>query len=190
MPAPRKSSFSKINHALMVAGVLVILAGELVSAVTVSAQRRPSRAGPDSPVAGAVLALLNQQRTKRGLRPLQRNPMLDEAAAFQSRDMVVHRYFEHQRRGGPGLVRRIRSTGYLRGAASWKVGENIAWAEAHLATPEHLVAGWMASHGHRANILDRAFRNIGIGVVPGEPKRHASLPALTITTDFGVRSSR
>jgi uncharacterized protein YkwD len=159
-------------------------------AVTVSAQRQPIRAETDSPVAGGVLALLNQERAKHHLKPLQRNRMLDEAATWQSRDMVLHRYFKHQRHGGPGLVRRIRRSGYLRGATSWTIGENIAWAEAELASPAHLVGDWMASRGHRANILDRSFRNVGIGLVPGEPRGNGTLPALTITTDFGVRSPR
>jgi uncharacterized protein YkwD len=176
----------KARRAIVTAGLAALLAATLAQPGSASAPRRTTRA--DSPVAGAVLALLNAQRSKRGLRPLRRNPRLDEAAAWQSRDMVEHRYFQHHRRGGPGLAERIRRTGYLRGAASWTVGENIAWAEAELASPAQFVAGWMSSPEHRANVLDRSFRAVGIGVATGAPAGSGALPALTITTDFGVRS--
>jgi uncharacterized protein YkwD len=174
------------RRALAAAGLAALVAAVLAQPGSASTQRVASRA--DSPVAGAVLTLLNQQRTRRGMKPLHRNPKLDSAADWQSQDMVTHRYFQHHRRGGPGLVERIRRTGYLRGATSWTVGENIAWAEAQLATPAQFVAGWMSSPEHRANVLDRSFRAIGIGVAAGAPGGSGVLPALTITTDFGVRS--
>ena len=190
MRATGNSSIGKASRAVLLAGAAAILATALVAGASASARHRVPRAAPDSPVADGVLVLLNAERTKRGLAPLRRNAMLDEAASWQSHDMVLHRYFNHRRPGGPGLVQRIRRSGYLRGAGSWTVGENIAWAEAQLASPAHLVADWMASRGHRENILDPSFRNIGIGLVPGEPNRGSGLPALTITTDFGVRSMR
>jgi uncharacterized protein YkwD len=178
------------RRALAAAGIAALMAAALAQPGSASSRREAHGLAPraDSPVAGAVLTLLNQQRTRRGLKPLHRNPRLDAAADWQSRDMVTHRYFRHQRRGGPGLVQRIRRTGYLRGATSWTVGENIAWAEAQLATPAQFVAGWMSSPEHRANVLDRSFRAIGIGVTTGAPAGNGVLPALTITTDFGVRS--
>lgn len=176
----------KARRVLVTAGLVALLAATLAQPGGASIRRGVPRA--DSPVADAVLPLLNDQRQRHGLRPLQRNPKLDEAAARQSQDMVLHRYFQHHRRGGPGLVERIRRTGYLKGASSWTVGENIAWAEAELASPAQFVAGWMRSAEHRANVLDRSFRAVGIGIAAGAPAGSGVLPALTITTDFGVRS--
>jgi uncharacterized protein YkwD len=138
----------------------------------------------------SVLALLNEERAKRGLRPLHRSDTLAKAARWQSRDMVTRGYFAHRRRGGPDLVQRIRRTGYLKHAARWIVGENIGWAAGRLATPNAVVAGWMRSAGHRHNILDHTFRSIGIGLVADDPARGRDSPALTVTTDFGFRSLR
>ena len=137
-----------------------------------------------------MLALLNQERAKRGLGPLHGSGTLARAARWQSRDMVAHRYFAHGRRGGPDLVKRIRRTGYLNHAGRWVVGENIGWAAGRLATPNAMVASWMRSAGHRHNILDRTFESIGIGVVADDPARGRDSPALTVTTDFGFRSRR
>ena len=181
MRATGKSSIGRASRAVLVAAAAAILATVLVGAPNVSARYQVARATPDSPVADAVLVLLNAERTKRGLAPLRRNAMLDEAAAWQSRDMVLHRYFNHRRPGGPGLVERIRRTGYLRGASGWTVGENIAWAEAQLASPAHLVADWMASRGHREahrppviDDHDRLRRSLDAIAVARQPRRMCS----------------
>jgi uncharacterized protein YkwD len=138
----------------------------------------------------SVLCLLNSERTKRGLRGLKRNPALDVAARWQSRDMIAHGYFDHQRPGGPNFVERIRRTGYLKGAGRWELGENIAWGEGPRSTPRSIVSGWMKSKHHRENILDVSYRAIGIGVALDrhDPGYAANPPVLTFTTDFGSRS--
>ncbi len=59
----------------------------------------------------------------------------------------------------PPATSSARSIGY-------EVGENIAWGTLWLATPKAIVAGWMASPGHRANILDATFKDTGVGVSP------------------------
>jgi uncharacterized protein YkwD len=66
------------------------------------------------------------------------------------------------------------------------VGENIAWGSQELATPRSIVNGWMHSPGHRANILNRRFREIGIGVSRGAPEPGFDRAA-TYATDFGAR---
>jgi uncharacterized protein YkwD len=174
-------------------------AATLTGIVAVTVALGASASGSDqSQAAGAelrsvqnsLLALLNEERAKRGLRPLHRSDTLAQAARWQSRDMVTHGYFAHRRRGGPGLVQRIRRTGYLKHAGSWIVGENIGWAAGRLATPNAIVADWMRSAGHRHNILDRTFQSIGIGLVADDPTRGRDSPALTVTTDFGFRSMR
>ena len=114
---------------------------------------------------------------------------LDGAARWQSHDMVARGYFDHERPGGPSLVKRIRGTGYLHGARSWAVGENIGWAEGGLSTSRSIVAAWMESSGHRANILNGRYRHIGIGIAYGIPDRRATGQGngVTVTTDFGAR---
>jgi uncharacterized protein YkwD len=149
-------------------------------------QREPSVA---ISIEKSVLCLLNSERARRGLRALRRNPALDEAARWQSRDMIAHGYFDHQRPGGPNFVERIRRTGYLRDAAKWALGENIAWGEGPLST-RSIVSGWMKSKHHRENILDVSYRAIGVGVAleRSDAGNAANPAALTATTDFGSRS--
>jgi uncharacterized protein YkwD len=66
-------------------------------------------------------------------------------------------------------VARLRSAGYLNGSGGYEVGENIAWGTLWLGTPRAIVAAWMESPGHRANILDARFRDTAIGVSPHPP---------------------
>ena len=75
----------------------------------------------------------------------------------------------------------------MRGARSWTVGENLAWGSGTRSTPREIVNAWMKSPGHRANILQRRFREIGIGVVFEAPHGSSSTAA-TYTTTFGARS--
>jgi uncharacterized protein YkwD len=137
----------------------------------------------------ATLCLVNAERTQRGLVPLTNNAQLGKAAENYSRAMVRGRFFDHVSPGGSTLLSRIRGgTGYLRGARSYALGENIAWGSGEYATPQETVKSWMESPGHRANILNRRFRHIGVGIAPGAPEDDQGMPAATYTTDFGQRS--
>lgn len=158
------------------------------------ANRPGYRTGSTRTIERSVLCLLNRERQRRHRRPLQRNAMLDKAARWQSRDMVAHAYFGHRRRGGPNFVQRIRRTGYLKGVRRWLVGENIAFGAGASGTAAGIVKAWMASPDHKENILERAYEDVGIGLVIGSPEGgDRSTPdgerGVTITTDFGLRSS-
>ena len=83
--------------------------------------------------------------------------------------MVRGRFFDHTSPGGSTMLARIRATSYLRDVASWSVGENLAWGTGVLATPRATVRAWMHSADHRANLLDRRFADVGIGVAAGAP---------------------
>jgi uncharacterized protein YkwD len=166
----------------------------LIGPVSQPASGRPAAApSPASTSVHSLLRLLNEERSKRGLRPLRQNLRLDKAARGHARDMVARGYFAHQRVGGPDFVARIRRTGYLSGAKAWAVGENIAYGEGNRSGVQSVVRAWMASRGHRSNILSTTYKDVGIGVVVGSPHEgRASVAvdapvALTITTDFGRR---
>jgi uncharacterized protein YkwD len=105
---------------------------------------------------------------------------------WHSHDMVRHSYFGHVSRRGRDVVDRLYGTRYLGGNFGWAVGENIAWGTGGLATPRQIVQAWMKSPGHRRNMLDRRYREIGIGVIANAPV-HTDRPAATYTTTFGVR---
>ena len=67
------------------------------------------------------------------------------------------------------------------------IGENLAWGSGERSTPRSIVRAWMNSAGHRHNILNGRFREIGIGVVDSSPVSTANRGA-TYTTTFGSRS--
>jgi uncharacterized protein YkwD len=125
----------------------------------------------------ATLCLLNAERSARGLGPLRASDRLALAAQRHSNDMVERRYFAHGNYGA-----RIAHTGWGRNRRSYTIGENIGYGDAGAATPRAIVAAWMASPGHRENILQRRFHAIGIGIASGTPAGGAGA---TYSTDFG-----
>jgi uncharacterized protein YkwD len=133
-----------------------------------------------------VLCLVNRERAARGLGRLRSNNKLDRAARGHSRHMVNANFFDHDSPSGASVLERVKRRGY-NGRGGLMVGENIAWGSGSYATPAEIVDGWMHSAGHRANILHRAFREIGVGVALGAPRPVHGQPAATYTTDFGTR---
>jgi uncharacterized protein YkwD len=69
----------------------------------------------------------------------------------------------------------------------WWVGENLAWGAGDRSAPRRIVAAWMHSPSHRANILDGRFTEVGIAVVSGAPVARRTAPAATYATEFGAR---
>jgi uncharacterized protein YkwD len=133
--------------------------------------------------AGRVtLCLLNRERAARGVRPLRANSKLARAARGHARDMVARRYFSHQSRSGASFSARIKRTGWTRSRRSYTMGENIGWGGGSLSSPRAMVRGWMNSAGHRANILSRSFKQIGVGIANGAPTGGSGA---TYATDFG-----
>jgi uncharacterized protein YkwD len=138
-------------------------------------------------VVQATLCLINQQRRTHGVPALTEDTRLDRAAQAHTNDMVGHGYFEHVSPSGSSPLQRMLAAGYLRPADGYQVGENIAWGTLNLATPASIVNDWMHSEGHRANILDRGFRNTGMGIAPAVPGNAAgNQPGATYTQDFGT----
>jgi uncharacterized protein YkwD len=132
-------------------------------------------------LANAAICLLNQERAKHGLSGLRVNRRLSAAATRHARDMAARRYFSHDTKGGGSFADRIARTGYSSGNPS--LGENIAWGSGNLGSPRAIVRSWMNSPGHRANILNRRFREIGIGVAIGDVG--VGQRGATYATDFG-----
>lgn len=135
----------------------------------------------------ATLCLLNKERTKRGLKKLRSQSTLGKVARSYAKKMVRDRFFDHVSPGGSTMVGRIKSTAYLSSARAWSVGENIAWGAGMQATPAAIMEAWMDSPGHRHNILDRGFREIGIGIITGVPVAGIGSEGATYVTEFGLR---
>lgn len=162
-------------------------AGPIASA---SANCRGADAQPGSVSAttfrASTLCLVNRERSARGMRKLRTNKRLGRAARGHAEDMVRRTYFAHDSLSGKTFIDRIEHAGYMRRAHSWTVGENLAWGTGHEATPRQIAIAWMHSPEHRANILKRRYREIGIGIVEAAPQ-HGAGHGATYATDFGSR---
>ncbi len=140
-----------------------------------------------SSVRAATLCLVNRERALRDESPLAANGRLELTAQGHSDDMATGRYFKHVGPGGDTPLSRMRAVGFVASSRTgYEVGENIGWGTLWLATPRAIVATWMASPGHRANILDARFRDTAVGVAPEAPYSLAHGQAGAIyTQDFG-----
>jgi len=131
----------------------------------------------------ATLCLINKERRKQKVPVLLEARRLVKAAGGHSRDMVRREYFAHDSPEGKGPGDRIAATGYR--FSTW--GENIAWGGGKFGTPASIVRSWMGSPGHRANILNDAFKQSGLGIAVGDPDPAASgFAAATYTQVFAT----
>jgi uncharacterized protein YkwD len=133
----------------------------------------------------SILCVSNTQRREHGLRRLRVDPLLSAAALRHSLDMVRRGYFAHTGLSGDTFVQRIRAAGYLASARRWLVGENLAWGWGLRGSPAGIVRAWLRSPEHREILLRPSYREVGIGVALGAPRRQTK-PAATFTADFGV----
>ncbi|MFG2550983.1 sigma-70 family RNA polymerase sigma factor [Streptomyces sp. NPDC048581] len=126
--------------------------------------RTPSSTPQSQPVAtdtvGQVVALVNKERSAAGCGPLAEDSLLNKAALGHSEDMAARGFFDHTNPDGEDPGQRITAAGYR-----WSTyGENIAMGQ---QTPEAVMESWMNSPGHRANILNCSFKDIGVGIHKG-----------------------
>ncbi|GGT71636.1 CAP domain-containing protein [Actinomadura citrea] len=131
-------------------------------------KKRPTTPSPRSTAPGSggsgggtlaqqVVSLTNAERAKNGCGALTVDSRLQAAAQGHSDDMVARDFFDHTDPSGKNPGDRITAAGYR-----WSTyGENIAYGQ---RTPAAVMSAWMNSSGHRANILNCRFKNIGVGV--------------------------
>ena len=105
-----------------------------------------------------VIRLVNEIRQENGLKPLTTNWELSRVARYKSQDMLDNRYFSHTSPTYGSPFQMIKAFGLSYRSA----GENIAMG---YSTPQAVVNGWMNSSGHRANILNASYTQIGVGYV-------------------------
>ena len=173
----------KIMGVAAVAALTATAAPAAAQAQCANADKHPSQATVKQ-LRAATVCLVNVERRKQGRSKLRANSGLALAGQRHARDMVRKRYFAHNSRSGRDFKSRIVRTGYTRGSAAI-LGENLAWGSRSQATPRAIVRSWMASPGHRANVLQPRFREIGIGVVRASPQ--GSSHAATYAAEFGKR---
>ncbi|UQA91875.1 CAP domain-containing protein [Streptomyces halobius] len=131
------------------------------SQTPVASPSAPTTAAPESGISARIVELVNNERSKAGCAPLATNAKLEKAAQDHSKDMADHENMSHTGSDGSSPDDRITRAGY-----SWSTyGENVAYG---YTTPERVMEGWMSSPGHKRNILDCAFKEIGVGLAqPG-----------------------
>ncbi|MEV6932396.1 CAP domain-containing protein [Dactylosporangium sp. NPDC051485] len=133
---------------------MTLVAGAVAAGAAV--QAGPAFAA-DSAMARGVIAITNSVRTRAGCGPVTPSAGLSNAAWQHSWDMAGRGYFSHGSPGGGSPGTRVRAAGYR-----WSAyGENIAWGQ---PTAQAVMNAWMNSPGHRANILNCRFRNVGVAV--------------------------
>ena len=125
----------------------------------------PLRATQETPESfltkAGVIALTNSQRAKNGLPALKENARLDESARMKAEDMLKNQYFAHTSPSGVTVSDLAGEVGYEFIA----IGENLAMG--NFENDEALVQAWMDSPGHRANILNTKYQEIGVAVSKG-----------------------
>lgn len=170
-----------------VSGVPASVPAALRGASCTGTELTPTEANLDQ-IRDATMCLINRERESAGEPPLAIDSKIQQAAQAHTEDMAVNDYFDHTSPGGDTLLMRLQACGYLGNPEDgYDVGENIAEATVWQATPQAIVADWMASPEHRANILNAKYHDSGIGVLAHPPASLADgLPGAVYTEDFGV----
>jgi uncharacterized protein YkwD len=174
---------------------LVLLLSVGVAPVEVEAsdvtQERPRRAAAASLSRYEMLLLdrLNTVRKGHGREPLAASRELTAAAELHTTSMVRRGFFAHQAPGAPSFSRRIARFYPAAGYDYWAVGENLAYGTPDLE-PSDAVREWLASPGHRRNLLWVKWRQVGLSAVrvPAAPGAFGGRPVRVVTVDFGVRT--
>ena len=149
----------------------------------------------------AIACYINRARERHGLHELdiaqscdiaEGNDLVNSSAANYTLAPEVERLtlsgaaaINGVGNAGAGLITG-NSADYTGGLSAYAYGENIAWGPHKDGTPKKIVKAWMHSAGHRANILDPRYRDLGIGFRSGSPGKRGAKAGL-YTTDFGYR---
>ena len=176
------------TRAVRFAVLLAVLLSIGVGAATAAdnAVRTPTAANQ---LESAVLVELNTIRRAHGLTPLRLSRPLSASADAHSRAMGTFGFFSHSSRDGSAFWKRVQRYYGPDGHASWAVGENLLWSTTGLDASRALKL-WMGSPGHRKNILEARWREVGLSAVsvPSAPGVFRGRDVVIITTDFGVRT--
>ncbi|MEV6360193.1 CAP domain-containing protein [Nocardia asteroides] len=164
----------KIERAVAIAGIAALI-GLAPTSVALAGPFSSGSAGSDEGGGGTdqpgtatsvdtlraqVLDLVNRERRAAGCAPVRTASKLQTAAQRHSDDMAARGFFDHVNPSGVGPGGRIEAAGY-----TWRTyGENIARGQ---DTAAAVMTGWMNSPGHKANILNCGFTELGTGVTLG-----------------------
>jgi uncharacterized protein YkwD len=133
-------------------------------------------AGVRSSAVTGLLQAVNHTRVAHGLRPLEVDTALVRAARSHSTEMIRDNVFAHGHFHGRMVAFHV--VGPL-------AGENLAWGNGPYASPRSIIAEWLASPEHRANLLHAGWTRIGIGIAQGTFLGNGG--SSVVTADFAGR---
>lgn len=156
-----------LHHRTLTAVSVLLLTIKLVS---VSALEFSSTASVEASAitSVSVLGLTNDSRLQAGLSALTYNQVLERAAQLVADDLLAKQYFAHNSPDGRTPWSFFEEVGYK----YLNAGQNLA---VHFSDVEPLQAAWMNSPGHKANILNSSFREMGVGISKGKFEGHDSM---------------
>lgn len=193
--ARRTARQNVVATAVAVTAVVAALGASLATAAGAAgapATRDASCRGADKPAADtpskklrkSIRCLINRERAVHGFGKLDHRRALQKAGQRHAKTMVATGCLAHRCPGEVDLEDRLRQAGYFNGASSWRFAENTGCA----ASAEAMVAGWMDVKFHRINILNKDFRDIGVGVVHKRIKSRCDEGFVTFAVVFGDRA--
>ncbi|OGG59927.1 hypothetical protein A3C89_03225 [Candidatus Kaiserbacteria bacterium RIFCSPHIGHO2_02_FULL_50_50] len=144
--------FKKIGYACIMLAVLIAGSASIFAIV--------QKASPAAVVASSLVQGTNTARVSENLKLLTRSAVLDKAATLKANDMLQHQYFAHRSPSGVTPWHWFEEAHYK----YLRAGENLA---VHFTASTELVDAWLASPSHRANIMNGAYTEIGIGMATG-----------------------
>jgi len=167
--------------------LLVVLASLAVAAPASTAAGQAVQR--ETSIELAVVQQVNTLRVARGLRPLRVAPGLRAAAFGHTLTLAQLGLFQHESADGSAFSKRVAKTYRHAGFGSWSVGENLVFGSAPFAA-EDAIQAWLDSPPHRKNLLNPAWREIGVGAVTaqGAPGVFGGDTVVLVTADFGARS--
>lgn len=116
----------------------------------------------------AIVSLINQERSQRGIREMAWDPKLQAIARGHSRDMAEKGYFDHTNRSGQDYRQRAVLAGYRCQNPKWRgVAENLYFGSRGHQSPQAAVSNWLSSPLHKRAMLDATFSKAAIGIHEG-----------------------
>lgn len=164
----------------------VIAAAALLAPAAAAAPQRAS--AKMTPLENGVLVQINSFRRANDLAPLRINAKLSAAARMQTVAMANGGFFAHESPDGSSFWKRIQSFYASSPWRFWSVGENLLWSSPDVSAQRALTM-WANSPEHRKNMLNPAWREIGIAAVHAvaAPGVFKGMDVTIVATDFGVR---
>lgn len=160
IPHPRNNYHPHVLSHRMLALLSLLLMTVKIVAISMVAIAPAAPVEASAITSETVVSLANEARKEGGLAELTVNGLLTQAAQTKANDMLAKQYFAHNTPSGDTPWTFIKATGYNYVTA----GENLA---IDFTEAESIQTAWMNSPGHRANIMNKSFQEIGIGIAKG-----------------------